>query len=111
MPDLRSPQIITANDLLDGDVIFLTADHDWSRVLAAAAIADTPEQAQCLLDIAAKHSGRVVEPYSVDVQLNAAGAPTPTHYREHIRTLGPTNRPDLGRQAQGLGQLDRAEQS
>jgi sulfite reductase (NADPH) hemoprotein beta-component len=43
----------------------------------------------------------VVDPYLADVSLET-GAPVPTHFREVYRTRGPSNRPDLGRQAESL---------
>ena len=45
-------------------------------------------------------ANRVVDPYLVEVGINAAGVPEPLHYREKMRTLGPTVRPDLGKQAE-----------
>ena len=93
-------QIVTANDLLEGDVVFLTPDGAWRRAPEAAAIAETPEGAARLLAIATGHEGKVVGPYLAEVTLDAAGRPTPTHYRERIRLKGPTNRLDLGRQAE-----------
>ena len=42
----------------------------------------------------------IVGAYLADVAIGADGVPQPLHYREHRRTLGPSNRPDLGRQAE-----------
>ena len=50
-----SLQIVTANDLLEGDVVFLTPDGAWRRAPEAAAIAETPEGAARLLAIATGH--------------------------------------------------------
>ena len=42
---------------------------------------------------------RIVDPYLVAVEVNAQGVPQPRHYREALRALGPSVRPDLGKQA------------
>ena len=36
MPKAFTPKVVTANDLLEGDVIYLTADDRWSRRLEEA---------------------------------------------------------------------------
>ena len=41
---------------------------------------------------------KVVDAYLVDVVLGENG-PQPRHFRERLRTLGPSIRPDLGKQA------------
>jgi hypothetical protein len=99
MPKAHTLQIVTANDLLDGDVIFMTAEGGWGRDLADAAILATAEQAEQLLALATSQEDCVVGPYLADVALDGSGLPCPSHYRERIRMCGPTNRPDLGRQA------------
>jgi hypothetical protein len=92
-------QTVTANDLLDGDVVYLTPGCCWSRNLADAALATTPEEADKQLASALQQEHRVVGPYLMDVKRASGGELEPTHYRERIRTFGPSNRPDLGRQA------------
>ena len=92
-----TPQIVSANDLFVGDVVYLTPAEDWTRDIAEAAIADSPARAEALLDTAMGQANQVIGPYLVAV---APGRrPTPTHFREQFRDLGPSNRPDLGRQA------------
>ena len=54
---------------------------------------------------AAQHEAYVVGPYLAEVTQDDAGRLEPVHYRERIRTLGPSNRPDLGRQAEGLAEV------
>ena len=92
-------QAVTANHLLDGDVVYLTAGLGWSRELADAAVADSQAEADRLLAAAAGQEAEVVGPYLIAVAYDADGPPEPLHYRERIRTRGPSNRPDLGRQA------------
>lgn len=98
------PKIVSANHLLDGDVVYLDMSGRWTRRLNEAAVADSEEAADTLLAQGAQPA-EVVGPYLVDVTLDQDGLPMPTHFRERFRDLGPTNRPDLGRQAE----LDRLQ--
>jgi hypothetical protein len=93
-----APRIVSANDLMIGDVVYLTAAGGWTRDLAQAAVATDAETAEALLAQAAQPSV-VVDPYLAEVALDGA-APRPLHYREVFRTRGPSHRPDLGRQAE-----------
>ncbi|WP_420103928.1 DUF2849 domain-containing protein [Bosea sp. (in: a-proteobacteria)] len=97
------PAILLANDLLDGDVVFAASDGGeivWSRDPAAARIAHDEEGAARLEAFAAAElaGNRVVDAYLVDVAIED-GRPVPRHFREKFKTLGPSNRPDLGKQA------------
>jgi hypothetical protein len=95
------PAIVIANDLLDGDVIFLGA-KTWEATHRKAEIAHTQEEADALL--ARAHvdfkANRIVDPYLAVVTLLVDGTPEPLHYREKMRTKGPTTRIDLGKQAE-----------
>ena len=100
--DLR--QVLTANFLRDGLVVFMTDGAAWSPWIEDAAIATSKETALELEgkgNIAAK-ANLVVGPYLIDV-LDDNGRPRATHIREHLRTLGPTVRRDLGKQAGRAG--------
>jgi len=90
---------ITANRLLDGAVIYLTADGGWSERLADAAIADGKDAETDLLAAAETQAraGTVIGPYAFKVEVEA-GTPIPLGRREAIRTLGPSVRTDLGTQ-------------
>jgi sulfite reductase (NADPH) hemoprotein beta-component len=97
------PAILLANDLLDGDVVFAAMDGDeivWTRDPSAARIAHDEAVALSLEDFAAAElaGNRVVDAYLVDVAIEN-GRPVPRHFREKFKTLGPSNRPDLGKQA------------
>lgn len=95
------PAILLANDLLDGDVVFSTGDA-WTRNPAEALIA-YDDAAADRLEAHAKVAFAaqiVVDAYLVDVSIDAAGVPTPRHFRERFKSLGPSNRPDLGKQAE-----------
>ncbi len=47
----------------------------------------------------------VVAPYLIDLQDTAEG-PVPVSYRERLRALGPTNRTDHGKQAEGGAEVE-----
>ncbi len=92
------PKIVSANDLLEGDVVYLDIDSEWTRVLREAAVAGTAEAANALV-AAAEQPDKVIGPYLIDVTIDDDGLPFPSHFREKFRDRGPTIRPDLGRQA------------
>jgi hypothetical protein len=83
-----SPKVVTANALLEGDVIYLTANDSWSRVLTDAEI--LTDEAHAELRLIEAHAGNIVGPYLAEVKVNQ-GTPEPTHFREEFRTRGPSN--------------------
>ena len=89
MPKPFAPKVATSNHLLDGDVVYFTRPG-WTRHLADAAVAETPEDADTLLSEAQGYPLETVGVVLVDVDLRT-GAPTPTHFREDFRTPGPSN--------------------
>lgn len=93
------PQIVSANDLLAGDVVYLTPGHGWTRALSQAAVAREAAAADRLLAAAAAQQDRVVDPFLAEVALDGP-TPRPLHFREAFRARGPSHRPDLGRQAE-----------
>lgn len=95
------PAILLANDLREGDVVF-RSPAGWSRDPADARIARTDIEADALEAEArrALAANEVVDAYLVDVTVSADGVPVPNHFRERFKTLGPSNRPDLGKQAE-----------
>jgi len=97
-------QILTANRLVDGDVVFLTGDYDWSIDINDARVVLDQTDACRLEDFGAKadKSAHVVGCYLVDVVVEE-GRIEATHYREIMRAQGPTVRGDLGKQAQIYG--------
>lgn len=93
------PKAVSANDLLLGDVVYFTPNGDWSSELSSAAIANNSKMAEQLLMEAGQSEDRAVDPYLIDVELVPTQEPRPVKYREVLRTLGPSNRLDLGKQA------------
>ena len=90
MPRAYTPKIVTANDLLEGDVIYLTADDRWSRHMAEAELITDEAHAQLRLLDAERQSDRVVGAYLADAKPGPSG-PEPTHFREAFRRRGPSN--------------------
>jgi hypothetical protein len=89
-------EIVTANRLNDGLVVYLDGAGGWSERIAEARVAQGGEDAAALLALAEEpeHAVRVVGPYLMEVALDGA-VPRPTSNRERIRALGPTVRTDV----------------
>ena len=90
------PQMIIANRLRDGAVVFLAPNEDWQVAISAGALIDSEADAAKLMTVAKRHEGecQVIDPQLIDVELKD-GQPTPTAIREAIRAFGPTVRTDL----------------
>ncbi len=91
-------QIVTANRLSDGLVVYLngaSGGSGWSERIENARIAGDAAAANGLL-IRAEEPGqavRVVDPYLIEVT-NVGAVPRPVSHREVIRAQGPTVRTD-----------------
>ena len=90
------PQMIIANRLADGLVVFLDPGERWATAIAGGAVIETDADAERLLAIAKRHEVecQVVDPQLIEVAIRD-GKPTPTAMREAIRAFGPTVRTDL----------------
>ncbi len=95
-------EIVTANRLADGVVVFQDADGGWAEDFACAAVHADALAVKTALALAgeAVALSRIVDPYAVAVELRN-GHYAPKSLREAIRASGPTVRRDLGKQAQG----------
>ena len=82
-------QVVSANDLLDGDVVYLTRNGTWTRSLADAVIAEDKAAANDLLAVANDQPGRVVGPTLVGIERRETGV-EPAHIRERLRDSGPS---------------------
>ena len=87
----KSSQVITANRLLDGRVVFFTAAHNWDSNVDAAEVFADPSAAEGAILLAQKSAadGEIVDPYAIAVSADN-GHVTPTILRERIRAEGPT---------------------
>ncbi len=97
------PAILIANDLRSGEVVF-RARGGWSPDPRDARIAQDEAAADALEAEAHAATARqeVVDAYLIDVDVKD-GAPTPRHFRERFKTLGPSVYPQLGKQAELAG--------
>lgn len=85
-----TPKVVTANDLLEGDVIYQTEDDRWSRELSEAELITDEAHAQVRLLDAARQANKIVGAYLADAVAGENG-PEPTHFREDFRRTGPSN--------------------
>jgi sulfite reductase (NADPH) hemoprotein beta-component len=96
------PQMITANRLIDGEVLYWK-NGTWMPAFADGTVYDDPKDAEAALQAAKAfvQDNMVVGLYALDVRRTSAGV-EPVKEREIIRAAGPSNRRDTGKQA-GLG--------
>ncbi len=104
MSEIEKGQVMTANRLRDGEVVFLTRSGAWKEQIDEAVLALEPQataalEARAAADVTAT---LVTGTYLFDAE-RVGGKIRALHMRERIRTLGPTVRPDLGKQADGTG--------
>ena len=85
-----TPKVVTANDLLLGDVVYLTADDLWSRQHHQAELIEDEAHAQMRLLHGTAQRQVVVGAYLADARTGPKG-PEPVHFREAFRTRGPSN--------------------
>lgn len=85
-------KVITANTLIDGDVVYLTPSDDWSKALADAEIFTDEAHAQARLRDAEMQHDQIIGAYLAPVSLTSDG-PAPAHFREVFRATGPSNYP------------------
>jgi hypothetical protein len=91
---------LTGNRLDDGEAVFWKGGA-WVERFADA---DLWEDGDVAAEDAEAHSKTqitvVVDPYLIDIAPTDGGV-APVSYRERLRALGPTNKPDHGKQAEG----------
>lgn len=90
---------ITANRLIDGEVVFWN-EGAWVERFADAQVFQDDGEAEVALE-GARQPTVVVDPYFIDVEEAPTGGLAPVSYRERLRALGPTNLPHHGKQAEG----------
>ena len=90
MPARPFSKVVTANALIDGDVVYLDAAEQWAGELNAARVFTDAGAANEALTRSNARSHEVVGCYLADVDVTEAGL-TPTHFREDFRRRGPSN--------------------
>ena len=100
------PDVITANRLTDGVVVFQTLTSAGPRISTAPRFCPIRKRRPSALKRAKQDEANniVVDPYAIVVE-ERNGHLAPKALREAIRATGPTIRRDLGKQA--LGQAPR----
>jgi Protein of unknown function (DUF2849) len=96
---MRMPQVLTANRLVVGEVVYWGGPAGWVQRLEQAEVLMNGAGEAALANAAEwVRKGEIVAPYLFDVRVNN-GVPAPVKVREVIRAAGPTVRRDLGKQA------------
>ena len=90
MPRPFTPKIVTANALLEGDVVYLTEDDRWSRRHTEAELIEDEAHATIRLLDAERQGDVIVGAYLADARSGREG-PEPVHFREAFRSRGPSN--------------------
>ena len=85
-----TPKVVTANALIEGDVIYLTAQGTWTRDHREAELLTDPGTAEARLAEATAQAAQIVGAYLADARTGPEG-PEPVHFREAFRTRGPSN--------------------
>ena len=83
------PKIISANDLLNGHVIYL-AENGWVTDPSHATVAQSLSEGAELLVRAESDPHIAVGPYLVDVNTGEGSTPQPMAIRERMRISGPS---------------------
>lgn len=96
---ITGPQMIVANRLLDGRVVFMRADGSWSPIAGEAATAENEGDIAVLADLA-QQSADSNDVLSVEFieATERDGKPYPAHMKFAMQAEGPSVRKDLGYQ-------------
>ena len=88
--NLESKQILTANDLLTGAVVYRDQSGGWSGDINAAQVFPSIESAAHSLAVLANDETHVVGVESIGVHLKDEAGPEPVSFREQLRLRGPS---------------------
>ena len=91
---------LTGNRLDDGETVFLGHDGGWVERFAAAELFEDDAAALAAEAHAKTEITVVVDPYLIDVIPSDNGW-APLSFRERVRALGPTNKPEHGKKTEG----------
>ena len=90
---------VTANRLIDGEVVFWKRGQ-WVERFGDAELFGADEPIETVVAMGKGQPTVVVDIYPIDL-VESEGRWAPLSYRERIRALGPTNEPTHGKQAEG----------
>ena len=95
---------LTANRLDDGEAVFFQAGQ-WVPRFADADLYEDDAAALAAEALAKTQGTLVVDPYLIDVIASDNGF-APLSFRERVRALGPTNKPEHGKKTEGGEAID-----
>ncbi|TNE42568.1 MAG: DUF2849 domain-containing protein [Alphaproteobacteria bacterium] len=97
----KGPQVLTANRLVDGDVVYWRDETTWVANLSEARVFENEDElSKAEADAQAQvKADKIIDPYAFGVDLSS-GTVAPASMRELIRAKGPSIRLDLGKQAE-----------
>lgn len=82
-------QVVTANALDTGDVVYLTGCDEWSPEILMAEFIDEAEHAEFRLTVASRQTRLVVDAHLAEIEITDNG-PIPLTRREALRANGPS---------------------
>lgn len=96
-----SAHILSAHDLIQGDVVYLTNAKDWSGNIMDAAVVEGKEEVEKLTEVAqdAIKNNIVIDARAIPVNVEEEVI-IPKHIKERIRAKGPSVHPHFGKQAE-----------
>ncbi len=93
-------KVLTGNRLADGEAVFLAKDGRWAERFVDAQLFEDEDAAMAAEAHAKGQITVIVDPYLIDV-IPSDGAWAPLSFRERVRALGPTNKPEHGKKTEG----------
>ena len=97
MPRDFTPKVVTANALIEGDVVYLTVDDQWTRHLSEAEVLTDEADADYRLLQAQARAGEIVGAYLADMRPGPSGPSPPISAKisgaPGPRTFSTVNRP------------------
>ena len=91
---------LTTNELLTGEAVFWREGQWVKRFAEAEVMEDAAAETALAAAIAQPTTWAGDPPYLIDIEETPEG-PVPVSFRERLRALGPTNKPEHGKQAEG----------
>ncbi|MEQ9488439.1 MAG: DUF2849 domain-containing protein [Alphaproteobacteria bacterium] len=97
----KYPEIVSGNRLTDGAVVYLSAEGGWVEKIEDASVAETEDERAALEDAAnGGIATQQVTGWEFAEITEEDGGRKAVKNIQHIRSLGPTVRRDLGKQAE-----------
>ena len=90
MSNTQPNKVITANHLLNGNVVYLNSQFDWVNSLSDAKVFTNETSIEEAIIDANTQQHEVVGVYSINIDLLNETI-TPKHFREQFRNKGPSN--------------------